>query len=101
MLLYLAQVLTFIYLQKYSDYIPGMLTTSTAILSTIISNEVLERLGIKYNQEQEFEADKVAAEIIDYIKGDRIGLSAALMRLKQYSIISGDYASLYGSKNTS
>lgn len=83
---------------KYSDYIPGMLTASTAILSSIISNEVLERLGIKYNREQEFEADKVAAEIIDHIKGNRIGLSAALMRLKNFSIISGDYASLYDSR---
>ncbi|MBK8700947.1 MAG: M48 family metallopeptidase [Saprospiraceae bacterium] len=85
---------------KYSDYIPGMLTASTAILSSIISNEVLERLGIKYNREQEFEADKVAAEIIDHIKGNKIGLSAALMRLKNFSIISGDYASLYDSRTT-
>lgn len=83
---------------KYSEYIPGMLTASTAILSTVISNEIVERLGIKYNREQEFEADKVAAEIIDYIKGNKVGLSAALMRLKNFNILSGNYASLYDSR---
>lgn len=83
---------------KYDNYIPGLLSTSTVLLSTAISQEVVERLGAKYNREQEFEADKVAAEIIDHIQGNRIGLSAALTRLRNFSITSGKYAPLYDTK---
>ena len=82
---------------KNENHIPGILTVSTAIASTIISEEITTRLGIKYNQEQELEADRIAKEILGALKYDELGLSAALSRIKKYCIITGNYLALSGS----
>lgn len=81
------------------NYIPGILTASVAISSTIISDEIVERVGIKYNQQQEIEADKAAKEILEVLKYDKFGLSVALSRIKNYSTLTGNYRSLSGSES--
>lgn len=79
------------------NYIPGVLTASTAILASVFSDEILKRLGVKYNQAQESEADKASKEILEVLKYDKLGLSAALQRIKNYSILTGNYLALSGS----
>ncbi len=79
------------------DYIPGVLTASTAIGATIISQEVTQRLGIKYSQQQEIEADNIAKEILELLKYNKTGLSVALYRIRNYCILTGNYLALSGS----
>lgn len=79
------------------NHIPGILTASTAIAASIVSDEIVNRLGIKYNQSQEIEADKVAEEILSVLNYDRLGLSAALQRIKDYCVVTGNFIALTGS----
>jgi predicted Zn-dependent protease len=78
------------------NYIPGFLTTATAITACTISDEIVDRLGIKYNQEQEFEADNAAVDMLRLLKYDTLGLSVALQRIKNYCIISGNLLAISG-----
>ena len=79
------------------NHIPGILTASTAIVASTFSNEVIERLSIKYSQAQETEADVASQEILEILKYDKLGLAAALQRIKNYCIVTGNYLALSGS----
>lgn len=79
------------------NHIPGLLTASTAIVATAFSEEVISRLGVKYNQDQEIEADKISKEILEVLKYNKLGLSVALKRIKNYCVITGNYLALSGS----
>ena len=76
------------------NHVPGILTTSTAIIASVISNEALTRLGIKYSQEQELMADATAIEILEVLKYNKLGLSSLLQRIKNHEIITGNYLAL-------
>jgi predicted Zn-dependent protease len=79
------------------NHIPGVLTASTAIAASVFSDEIINRLGVKYNQTQESEADNASKEILEVLKYDKLGLSAALQRIKNYCIMTGNYLALSGS----
>ena len=79
---------------EHDVYTGGNLTMSTAILSTIIANAVIERLGLKYSQEQEMAADHTAKEVLKVLGRDSLALSAALTRLVNYSVSVGNYIAL-------
>jgi hypothetical protein len=81
---------------KNEDHIPGIITASTMVASSIFSSEIVTRLGIKYNQSQESSADKTAQEILSLLKYDKMGLAAALSRIKNYCILTGNYLALSG-----
>ena len=82
---------------KNQNHIPGVLTASTAIVASAISDEVISRLGAKYSQAQETEADNASKEILEVLKYDKYGLSVALSRIKSYCIKTGNYLALSGS----
>ena len=63
-------------------YVPGAATMSMAILSTNIALEVVERLGMKYNHEQENDADKLAIEVLKILGYNENALATALTRLE-------------------
>lgn len=63
-------------------YIPGGATLGMAVLSSSIASQVTERLGMKYNSDQEYEADQLAVDILGLLGYDRNALSTALNRLK-------------------
>ena len=67
---------------KTDYYIPGRATLAMAEISTSIASEVVDRLGMKYNHEQEEEADKYAYYILKTLGYDRYALSTALTRIK-------------------
>ncbi len=75
-------------------YAPGAITLSTAIISTEIAKVAVERLGAKYSRDQETEADKVAATVLDVMGIDRRALSSVFTKLQDYSIRIGDYYAL-------
>jgi len=79
------------------NYVPGVLTYSTAIAAKTLSDEIVTRLGIKYDQEQERQADWVSQEILTVLKYNKLGLSAALQRIQKYCINTGNYIALSGS----
>lgn len=80
------------------NHIPGILTASTAILASAFSEEITNRLGAEYSQTQEIEADLVSKEILEVLKYDKLALSAALLRIKNYCIMTGNYFALSGSR---
>ena len=82
---------------KNKNHIPGVLTASTAVVASVVSEEVIIRLGIKYNQTQELEADNASKEILEVLKYDKLGLSAALQRIQLYCKLTGNYLALSGS----
>jgi hypothetical protein len=82
---------------KHDVYLEGSLTMSTAILSSSIAILINERIGTNYNHEQELEADTAAVVLLKYMKKDPKALSAALSRIRDYSILIGNYSALSGS----
>ena len=67
---------------KSSYYIPGAATLGMAALSTTIAHQVVDRLGMKYNIEQEEEADKTAIQALEILGYDKNALSSALNRMR-------------------
>lgn len=63
-------------------YIPGAATIGMAAISTSIASEVIDRLGMNYNHEQEFEADKFAFNALKILGYDKNALASALSRLR-------------------
>lgn len=80
-----------------NNHVPGILTASTAVFASAFSDEITNRLGVKYNQNQEIEADKASKEILEVLEYDKLGLSSALLKIKNYCIITGNYLALSGS----
>jgi Zn-dependent protease with chaperone function len=79
---------------KNPYYMPGGLTISTAVISTILATSITERLGLKYSQQQENEADMVTTKILDFLGIDPVALSSVLSKFEKYSIRVGNYYAL-------
>lgn len=77
-------------------YVPGALTYTTAILSYSIAAAFIERLGLKYSREQEFAADNCAVELMKYLNVDPTALASALIKIKAYCTVNGNYFALSG-----
>ena len=67
---------------KSSYYVPGAATIGMAVLSTSIASEVVDRLGMEYNHEQEKEADRLAVEVLKILGYNENALATALARLE-------------------
>lgn len=78
-------------------YIPGDLSASTFALATSISASVLYRLGMKYNQQQEFEADATAKEVTMMLGYDPNAMATVLHRIQKYCIDKNDKSALMSS----
>ena len=73
------------YMNVHNDiYTGGAITVSTAVLSASIAQEVVTRLGIGYNQEQEREADHTCSLVLDLLEIDSTALSSVLTKIKNY-----------------
>ena len=64
-------------------YVPGAATLSMAVLSASITSQVVDRLGLKYNHEQENEADKLAVQVLKILGYNENALATALSRLEE------------------
>lgn len=67
---------------KNPNYRPGAATIGMAVAASQVASQVVDRLGMKYNQEQEEEADVYAMEILNQLGYDKASLSSALKRIK-------------------
>jgi predicted Zn-dependent protease len=78
-------------------YVPGVLTKAVAYASILTSELVLDRLGTKFNQKQELDADYLAKRILPILNYNKFGISVALSRLKQRYISNGEFYALSSS----
>ena len=68
---------------KSQYYIPGAATLGMAVLSTSVASQIVERLGMNYNAEQEEEADNIAKKILQLLGYDENALATALNRMQE------------------
>ena len=78
-------------------YIPGAATLGVAMAASAIASNVIERLGMQYNQKQENEADKLAIQILELLNYDKNALATALSRIEQQMIIERSNAMFFAS----
>ena len=62
-------------------YTPGGLTVGVALAASSIANDVISRLGMDYNKDQEMAADAAAVEVLKLLGYDKNALSTALGRI--------------------
>jgi predicted Zn-dependent protease len=92
-----AAAATEVYLASNNDYYyPGALTVGTGILAYSIASSLNERMGLEYSRDQETNADMCAVELMKFIKVDATALSSALAKIKEYSILNGNYYAISG-----
>jgi len=82
---------------EHEIYTGGALTLATAMSSVEISSAITERLGVKYSQDQELEADRAVIEVMKCLKRDTLAFSSALTKLRNYNLSVGNYYALSGS----
>lgn len=73
-------------------YIPGAATLGMAALSSSIARQVVDRLGMRYNAEQEKEADQIAVKALELLGYDRNALATALNRMKDNMVLERSHA---------
>ena len=81
---------------KNEYYIPGTISIATAAISSEIAASAIDRLGAKYSDKQELEADAAAGEVLKYLNIDPKALSSALSRINNYLITTNNFYSLSG-----
>ena len=67
---------------KSNYYIPGGATLGMAVLSSAVAQQIVDRLGMKYNIEQEEEADKIAIQALEILGYNKNALASALNRMR-------------------
>lgn len=65
-----------------SNYVPGLATMGMAMMSSEIASQVIDRLGMKYNHDQEREADNMSRQILATLQYDNQALAVALSNIK-------------------
>lgn len=85
---------------KNQYYTPGNLTLATAMIARDVSQRINKRLGIIYEQNQEYGADEVACKVLTFLKRDKYALSSALQKIKNSLVESGNYNSLENGSET-
>lgn len=82
-----------------ANYAPGAITAETMIAAYSIAESINTRLGLKFTQSQEFAADKASKDLFKFLKMDTTALGSVLSKIRNYSIITGNYLALTGSGN--
>jgi beta-barrel assembly-enhancing protease len=86
------------YVASNNDYyVPGNLTYSMAVLSSQVAQSVLERFGINYSQDQEFQADEAAFNVMQFLDLQPEAYVTALAKIGNYYYRTGLYEALTGS----
>lgn len=71
---------------KGNYYAPGAATLGMAVLSTTVATQIVERLGMNYNAEQEEEADRIAIRVLELLGYEKNALATALNRMQENMI---------------
>lgn len=71
------------YIASQNDYyVPGSATLGMAVLSSTIASQTAKNLGMEYNHQQEYEADKYAKKVLAFLGYDENALATVLSRLE-------------------
>lgn len=71
---------------KGNYHAPGAATLGMAVLSTSIASQIVDRLGMKYNAEQENAADRIAVQALEILGYDKNALATALNRMREIMV---------------
>ena len=78
-------------------YTPGLGTLAMAILATEISQQVVEHLGMKFNHEQENEADLFALSVLKILGYNKNALATALNKMGEICAYEDKYGMFFES----
>lgn len=76
-------------------YADGSLTFGTAILSTAIAADVASNLGLKFNREQEDDADEMAIRALETLGYDKNACATLFARMTEVYNEEGNWAAYY------
>lgn len=76
---------------KKDIYIDPSVVASSAILAYSIASQINERVGLKYSQNQEKEADQSAGELLEMLGYNKDALGSVLAKLRDYYYYTGNY----------
>lgn len=82
-----------------NNYMPGVATSAVAMMSSAAVTSVCEDLGMEYNHEQEYQADRVAFEILSILGYKQEAMATALSRI-EHDFTAYKGASMYVSSDT-
>lgn len=74
-----------------SDYVPGLATAGMAMVSSAVASQVIDRLGMKYNHDQERAADNISRQILSVLQYNTNALATVLSNIKAEMDSRGSY----------
>lgn len=74
-----------------SDYVPGLATAGMAMVSSAVASQVIDRLGMKYNHDQERAADNISRQILSILQYNTNALATVLSNIKAEMDSRGSY----------
>lgn len=86
---------TDVYMSSQGYYTGGLLTASTAVLSSAIVESAMSEIGIDYSRTQESEADDMAVTALGLLGYDTNALSTVLTRMVDLFNEEGNWAAYY------
>lgn len=69
-----------------TGYVPGLATIGVGVMSSALGSKVVDYLGMNYNHRQEFEADSMSVQVLEFLGYNPQAMSSLLNRIK-YSLI--------------
>ena len=78
-------------------YNPGAVTLGVAMMSSVIASQVIDRLGMEYNHEQENEADALSREILTMLGYNASALGSVFSRIKEEYLLEKNNALYFNS----
>jgi beta-barrel assembly-enhancing protease len=84
---------------KYDVYTGGALTLSTSAISYSIAEQVIERMGNVYTQEQEKKADEAAYQLLQFLNISPDAYASALFKIGVQLTKTGNYYTLSNSSS--
>lgn len=81
--------------KKGNYYIPGTATWGAELISMAVAQSVITRLGMKYDLQQETEADRYALQVLKLLGYEKNALATALSRIKDLEVKEGSYSSYF------
>ncbi len=76
--------------EKHENYIPGIVYTTAGIVDVLIGENIMKRMGLDYQPDQEEDADRIATLYLQSRHRDPSLLTAALQKVEQYYLNTQD-----------
>lgn len=70
--------------ERYDYYEPGLIFATNDIVQALINDNIAQRMGLDYAENQEKEADKMAAKLMTLMGKNQEALTSALTKINAY-----------------